>query len=58
MRLPIGGEEAAFLAGLGALAVLGVLDWPVVLVLGVGRVLSHQHRWEALHAVGEALEHA
>lgn len=57
VRVPVGGDEVGFRVGLGFLALVGALEWPVVLVLGVGRVLSHQHRWEALHAVGEALEH-
>lgn len=58
-RVPLpSADELAFLAGIGALAVLGAVDWPVALVLGAGRVLSHVHRWRSLAAFGDALEHA
>lgn len=51
-------DELAFLAGIGALAAVGALEWPVALILGAGRLLSHAHRWRSLAAFGEALEHA
>ncbi|GLZ51869.1 hypothetical protein Acsp07_14860 [Actinomycetospora sp. NBRC 106378] len=51
-------DELAFVGGLVALGALGALEWPLVAVLGVGRVLSHVHRWRSLAAFGDALEHA
>ncbi|WP_018331205.1 hypothetical protein [Actinomycetospora chiangmaiensis] len=51
-------DELAFVGGLVALGVVGALEWPLVAVLGVGRVLSHVHRWRSLAAFGDALEHA
>lgn len=57
VRLP-SADELAFVAGIGALGVVGALEWPVVAVLGIGRLLSHVHRWRSLAAFGDALEHA
>jgi hypothetical protein len=58
-RVPLpSADELAFLAGIGALAVFGAVEWPVALILGTGRVLSHVHRWRSLAAFGDALEHA
>lgn len=51
-------DELAFVGGLVALGVVGALEWPLVAVLGAGRVLSHVHRWRSLAAFGDALEHA
>lgn len=51
-------DELAFVAGIGALAVVGAIEWPVAAVLGAGRLLAHVHRWRSLAAFGDALEHA
>jgi hypothetical protein len=51
-------DELAFVAGIGALAVVGAIEWPVAAVLGAGRLLAHAHRWRSLAAFGDALEHA
>ena len=55
VRLP-SADELGFLAGIGTLALVGALDWPVALVLGAGRLLTHVHRSRSLAAFGEALE--
>jgi hypothetical protein len=57
VRLP-GLDALAFLGGLAALAAFGVLDWPLVAVLGVGHVLAHQHHLQLLESFGEALQQA
>ncbi len=51
-------EQLAFLAGVGVLAVLEIVEWPVALVLGVGHQLAHSHHGRLLRAFGEALEEA
>lgn len=51
-------DELAFVAGLVALGAVGALEWPLVAVLGIGRALSHVHRWRSLAAFGDALERA
>ncbi|GLW06427.1 hypothetical protein Misp01_15570 [Microtetraspora sp. NBRC 13810] len=51
-------DRLAFYAVLGALGVLGVVEWPVVLVVGVGHILSDQHFSTALQQAGEAAEAA
>jgi hypothetical protein len=55
MRLPP-GDTLAWLGGLAALAVVGVLDWPVAAVIGAGHVLAHQNHLRLLKDFGEGLE--
>ena len=57
VRLPA-GDELAFLGGVGALAVVGIIDWPVAVVLGAGHTLAAKHRGKVLREFGEALEEA
>jgi hypothetical protein len=57
LRLPA-AEELAFLGGVGLLTVIGVLEWPVALLLGVGHGLATGRRNKALRSFGEALEEA
>jgi hypothetical protein len=49
-------DKLAFYAGLAAAAALGVVDWPIALVTGVGHLLSDDRRNRTLHALGEALD--
>lgn len=53
-----GREELAFIGGIGALAILGVLEWPVALLLGLGHTLARSRHNKAMRAFGEALEEA
>lgn len=55
IRLPP-GDTLAWLGGLAALAVVGVLDWPVAAVIGAGHVLAHQNHLRLLKDFGEGLE--
>jgi len=57
VRLPP-GDTLAWLGGVAALAALGVLDWPVALVIGGGHVLAHQNHLRLLKDFGEGLEQA
>lgn len=54
--LPISTDQAAFLAGLGALGVIGAVEWPVLVVVGVGHALSTRSQSRVIHAFGEGLE--
>lgn len=54
--LPITTEQAAFLAGLGALGVIGAVEWPVLAVVGIGHALSTRSQSKVIHAFGEGLE--
>ncbi len=63
LNLPVLGElhlppldEIAFLGGVAALTLLGILEWPIALLVGVGHALALSHRNKVLHAFGEALE--
>jgi hypothetical protein len=51
-------EQLAFLAGVGVLAALQIVEWPVAVVLAVGHQLAHSHHGRMLREFGEALEEA
>jgi hypothetical protein len=65
VKLPIVGElrmpprdEVIFIGGVGVLAVVGLLEWPVALLLGVGHTLAASRSNKVVEAFGEALEEA
>jgi hypothetical protein len=49
-------DSLAWLGGLATLAALGIVEWPVAAVVGVGHVLAQQHHLRLLRDFGEALE--
>jgi hypothetical protein len=49
-------EDLAFFAGLGLLAVAGILEWPLAGILAAGHVLTRYTHNKALQEFGEALE--
>jgi hypothetical protein len=51
-------DDLAFLAGVGVLAVVGAVEWPVAVLLGVGHALASRRRDKVLREFGEALEQA
>jgi hypothetical protein len=51
-------DRMAFYGGIAALALLGVVDWPVALVIGIGHVLADDRRHRLLADFGEALGEA
>jgi hypothetical protein len=51
-------DRLVFYGVLGALGALGVIEWPVVLVVGFGHYLSEQRRFPALRQAGLAAEAA
>ncbi|OMC49606.1 hypothetical protein [Mycobacterium sp. IS-1264] len=51
-------EHLAFYGGIGAMAVFGIMEWPVVVVLVVGHTLVNGQNNKALQSFGEALEEA
>jgi hypothetical protein len=51
-------DQLAFLAGLGVLAALEIIEWPVTIALAVGHQLAHSHHGRALREFGDALEEA
>ena len=65
LRLPVLGtvrlpepQRLAYYAAIGALGVLGVLEWPVVLVLAGGHALASDQNNRAVQQFGDALEDA
>jgi len=63
VRLPIIGElklpaaeEVAFIGGVAVLAVVGFVEWPIAVLLGVGHTLSTNRGNKVVRAFGEALE--
>jgi hypothetical protein len=51
-------DQLVFFGGLGILAVVGVIEWPVAAVVGAGHLLAAKRNNRALREVGEALEQA
>ena len=65
MSLPLLGkvklpatDELAFLGGVGVLAVVGAIEWPIAAVLVAGHTLACSHRNKVVREFGEALESA
>jgi hypothetical protein len=65
MTLPMVGEvmlpspqELVFIAGVGVLAVIGALEWPVAAVVVTGHVLAAGARNKTIQEIGEALQEA
>jgi hypothetical protein len=65
VRLPVLGEVAvpptdkmAYYLGLGALAVLQIIEWPLALVVAAGHLLADQHLSALARGVGDALQQA
>ncbi|MET8720982.1 hypothetical protein [Streptomyces misionensis] len=52
------GDQLAFLAGLGVLTALELVEWPIALAIGVGHELARSRHGKVLREFGEALEKA
>lgn len=48
----------AYFAGIGALAALGIIEWPVAAVVAIGHLLAQQHGNAALEEFGQGLTDA
>jgi len=57
VRLP-SPQRLAYYGGIAALGVFGIVDWPVVLVLGVGHLLAEDRHHKLLANLGQALAEA
>jgi hypothetical protein len=57
IRLPE-PQRLAFYGGITALAAVGILEWPVAVVLGIGHLLAEDHHHKVLAEFGEALADA
>ena len=55
---PPAPEHLAFYAGVAAMAVFGIMEWPVVATLVVGHTLVYAQHNKVLQSLGEALEEA
>lgn len=51
-------NKLAFYLGLTGAAALGVIEWPIAAVTGIGHLLSDDRGNRALRALGEALDAA
>lgn len=65
LKLPVLGtldlpprDALVYIGGLGALAVIGIIEWPVAAVVGIGHLLAAERHSRALRSVGEAMEQA
>jgi hypothetical protein len=57
VRLP-SPHRLAFYGGITALGVFGILDWPVVVVIGIGHLLAEDRHHKLLADFGSALAEA
>ena len=51
-------DKLAYYAGLGVLAALQVIEWPLALVITAGHLLADQHMSRLVRGLGEALQSA
>jgi hypothetical protein len=65
LRLPVVGqvrlppaEHLAWYAGVAAMAAFEIVEWPLALVLAVGKALADSHSNALVQGFGEALESA
>ncbi|MFI7606897.1 hypothetical protein ACIBTV_17385 [Micromonospora sp. NPDC049366] len=65
VQVPMLGEMAvppvdrlAYYAGIGLLAAVQIIEWPLALVITAGHLLSDQHFSGLVKGVGEALQSA
>jgi hypothetical protein len=47
-----------FFSGIGVLAALELVEWPIALILGAGSLLADRHTRRLIRGLGEALEEA
>lgn len=51
-------QHLAWYAGVGLLALFDLVDWPVALILAVGKALADNRRNATLRELGDALDEA
>ena len=63
MHVPVVGEvvipppdRVAYYAGVGVLAAVGLIEWPLAVVVAAGHVLADQNLFSRLRGLGEAAE--
>jgi hypothetical protein len=63
LHLPVVGDvglppvsEVAFYGGVVVLAAVGLVEWPVAILLGVGHQLATNSHFKSLREFGQALE--
>lgn len=57
VQLPA-AEDVIFIGGVAGMAIVGLLEWPVAVLLGVGHGLASARHNKMLRAFGEALAEA
>ncbi len=65
VRMPVVGEvvlppaeHLVFYVSIAAMTAIELLEWPVALVIGIGKILADNRSSTRLRAVGEAMEDA
>jgi hypothetical protein len=51
-------DRVAYYAGMGVLAAIGVIEWPLAAVISAGHALADQHMFASVRGLGEAVEAA
>lgn len=49
-------ERVAYYAGVGVLAAVGLIEWPLAVVVAAGHVMADQQVFSRLRGLGEAAE--
>ena len=57
VRLP-SPQRLVYYGGIAALGVFGIVDWPVVLVIGIGHLLAEDRHHQLIADFGKALAEA
>lgn len=51
-------DTLIYFSGIGVLAVLELVEWPIALILGAGSVLADRQARRLIRGLGEAIEEA
>jgi hypothetical protein len=51
-------DDLAYMGGIVTLAAVGIIEWPIAVVLTTGHLLAHNRHVRFLRDFGEALEEA
>ncbi len=49
-------ERVAFYAGMGVMAAVGLIEWPLAIVVAAGHVLADQNMFARIRGLGAAAE--
>lgn len=57
-KISLPAQQLPFYAGLGAMAALELIEWPVAVCIAAGHLIAQQTHQQALKELGDALSSA